>query len=101
MRWRIYYDDGTTFGSDDGTPFDAPSAGVVIVAQRLPGQDRELMHGKDYFYWREDIGWNGCDLGGLWDYLLLSRGPKAVLAGRSIRTDAFWRIVGTASGEPL
>lgn len=101
MKWRIYYGDGAVFSHTMGSPFDAPSADVQIISQELDGLDRELMHGKDYYYWREDIGWNGCDLGGLWDYLLLSRGPKAVLMGRSIRTDTFWKIVGRAAEEPL
>lgn len=100
MRWRIYYAD-STFSHADGFPFDAPPTGVQVIVQQLDGQAREMTHGKDYYYWRGDIGWNGCDIGGLWDYLLIGTGPKYVLAGRSIRTDDFWRIVGRASEEPL
>jgi hypothetical protein len=99
--WRIYYGDGSTFSHEDGSPFAAPPAGVQVVSQQLDGQERELMHGKDYYYWRDDIGWNGCDLGGLWDYLLIGTGPKYVLAGRSVRNDVFWSIVGKAAKEPL
>lgn len=98
IRWRIYYADGSTY---EGDPFMAPPAGVQVIAQRVDGQDRAIMHGKDYYFWREGLGWNGCDMGGLWDYLLIGTGPKYVLAGRSIRTDDFWQLVGEAAKEPL
>ena len=35
--WRIWYTDGTTFGSQDGDPVDAPGIGVVLISQYLDG----------------------------------------------------------------
>ena len=31
VGWRIYYGDGTTFTSKQGTPADAPNSGVQVV----------------------------------------------------------------------
>lgn len=105
MRWRIYYADGSTFSDRDGTPFEAPPAGAIVVAvEAANAQGFTLDHGdanKGNFYWRPDVGWQCCDMAGLWDYLLLYRGPKAVLLGRSLRDSDFWAIIARAGKEGL
>lgn len=97
MKWRIYYGDGTTFSDRDGSPFQAPPAGVIVIAFEDNGKTK-LAHSKDYYLWRED-GWYVADMGGLWDYLLIGTGPKYVLAGRTIKTQDYWDIVGRAGKE--
>jgi len=97
MKWRIYYGDGTAFSDRDGSPFQAPPAGVIVIAF-TEGEKTKLAHSKDYYLWRED-GWYQADMGGLWGYLLLSTGPKYVLAGRTIRTDEYLKIVSRAVRE--
>jgi hypothetical protein len=46
--WRIYYDDGRIFTSDDG-PFDsAPPDGVLFILQKH-GDRIETISGADYY----------------------------------------------------
>ena len=46
--FRIYYDDSTTFDSDDGQFQDAPSDGVICVVVRR-GDITEFLSGSDYY----------------------------------------------------
>ena len=94
INWRIYYGDGTSYSNEDGDPFYAPSSNVQVVVQ-----DGKLQRGKDAYYWKPEMGWNGCDVLGLHDYLYQYIGPKAVLLGRSIRDDDFWETVKRAGKE--
>lgn len=48
MDWRIYYDDGSTFDSDDGAFHDAPSDGVICVVRR-DGEKVEFLSGADFY----------------------------------------------------
>ena len=103
MRWKIYYGDGSTYSDRDGSPFYAPSINVQVIARELASSPTgfSLMHGKDAYFWRENLGWNGCDQAGLWDYLLNTIGPKQVIFGRSIRDDVYWATVERASREGI
>ncbi len=98
-KFRIYYDDGSTYSSD---PYFAPSTGVQVVIQenitRSVGFD--LFCGKDAYYWK-DGRWFQCDIPGMWDYLFMYVGPKAVLFGRTIQDDDFWNMVTHAKNEGL
>ena len=96
MRWKIFYADESTYSHLDGSPFDAPSVGVEVVKL-----EERTMHGKDAYYWKDELAWVGCDIPGLWDYLMFHRGPKAVLFGRTIRDDLFWSIVAQATKDTL
>ena len=100
MRYRLYYGDGSTYSGD---PHFAPPANVQVVACEdiTTPTGFNLRHGLDAYYWREDVGWQGCDTAGMWDYLMLHHGPKVVLFGRSLRDDDFWKIVSRASVEGL
>ena len=48
--WRIYYDDGVVFTSDDGPFEEAPPDGVLFVLQRRVGTDVvNTLSGADYY----------------------------------------------------
>lgn len=53
MNWRLYYDDGTTFGSEDGSWSDAPSDGVQYITVR-DGDRAEILSGGDYYFQFDD-----------------------------------------------
>jgi hypothetical protein len=53
MTWRIYYDDGRTFGSEDGEWMDAPSDGVQYVVVFYSNRT-EVFSGGDYYFRFED-----------------------------------------------
>jgi hypothetical protein len=83
--WRIYYDDGSTFDSDQGTPEEAPGRGVQGIAQTDEWVGRQFIEGTDYYLYRypdkdliysklkqpEHNGqWIGVDLYGVIDHLI-------------------------------
>lgn len=84
MRWRIYYGDGSTYSGD---PFLAPPTN----AQGVAFKDRSPVFGKSAYYWRDNDWW-ACDEAGMWDYLMMHIGPKAVVFGRTLRDDQFYDI---------
>lgn len=98
-KFRIYYDDGSTY---EGDPYLAPPPGVIIIAIEAPDERRGfiLTKGKDSYYYR-DGRWYGCDEGGFWDYMMIHIGPKAVVFGRTIRDDKYWKIIEKASKEGI
>lgn len=52
-QWKVYYDDGATFGSEDGAWADAPSEGVLAVVERIG--DRTTIHsGHDHYQLEHD-----------------------------------------------
>lgn len=100
MRWRVYYDDGSTFDGSD-SPWEAPANGVQALAFETKSEAHpfRVIHTKDAYYWR-DGAWYGCDIMGLWDYLMLYRGPKAVLFGRTMYRDVdFFALLERAKRE--
>jgi len=109
-NWRIYYGDGSTFDSEQGAPDKAPGLNVQAIVQRDPsphGVGRFVIHGGgqrpnrapiDYYCYDSEQGiWQGCDLFGLWDYLVRP-GWKRVLFGRTINDETYQRII-TAAGD--
>jgi hypothetical protein len=95
--WRIYYEDGTTFGDADGAPHDAPGYGVQGVLQDPPG-DRKLIT-RDFYLYREDYGcWIEVDRDGLIDHFVsAARHITACLAGRTV-PPAVWKTAMKAMG---
>ena len=98
MRWRVYYDSGATYSDEDGPLEDAPGEGVIVVAQVDDDVGRELLHGKDFYYF-ERGRWFGCDLYGLWDYLRRA-GWRKVLAGRNVEHRTYSALYERARVEP-
>lgn len=98
VSWRIYYDDGTTFDSDDGPPHLAPKRGVQAIVRDDPQTGFMVLEGHDHYWWEHDQ-WVGGDKYGFFDYLSRS-GRKVVLFGRSIRREEYERIVNEARNDP-
>jgi hypothetical protein len=62
--WRIYYDDGKIFTSNDGEWAEAPLDGVLFVLQKI-GDRVVTQSGADYYYLIDgDVAGTG-DLGPL------------------------------------
>lgn len=99
-RYRIYYGDGSTY---DGDPFLAPQTNVQVVLTESTAavQGFTLACKHDRYYWNGTV-WTPCDEAGMWDYLLMYRGPKALLFGRTtVRDEDFWATVTRARREGL
>jgi len=67
--WRLYYEDGSTFSSDDGPPWQSPAWGCVLVTQKVPG-DESLHLSFPHYLHRTDLDqWINVDDAGLIDQL--------------------------------
>ena len=87
MKWRIYYDDETTYESD---PYEAPSRGVLCILDAHG--EWHIDENYDYYVWqfRED-GWTGVDWFGMLDYLM-EKGARKVVFGRTVANDIYNRV---------
>ena len=100
MTWKIYYDDGSTFSNEDGSPYEAPGLGVQIVAVENEKVGRVIYSMND-FYWYDTKNdcWYGGEKFGLFDYLS-STGMKKVVFGRYILNSEFEKIYKVAIDDP-
>lgn len=101
VNWIVFYDDGRSFSSDDGSPERADPWGVICVVSRSREHGRTLWVGKDYFWWDEDAEWVCGDFAGLLDYLTRRPyAPKIVLVGRGRAATRFHDICKRALADP-
>lgn len=63
MRWRLYYDDGSTYGSEDGPWELAPADGVLFAVEWVDDQKR-IYSGHDFYLNDGGLGYTD-DLGPL------------------------------------
>lgn len=97
MKWRIWYDDGSTFSNEDGRPQDAPGRGLICIVQVDERTGRRRLTG-DYYVWM--LGrWFSVDLFGLWDYLS-KQGMKVVKFGRFASYTRYAEICRRADSDP-
>lgn len=101
-EWRIYYADGSTY---DGVVERAPGDGVVGIVRRdvdpadFPYTNgRELLYGKDHYWWSVDR-WLGGDSYGRDDYLR-QPGWKKVIAGRTLPRVQFESVKQRMETDP-
>lgn len=99
LRWRIYYDDGPTFSSEDGDPVDAPAYGVICIVACDPAVNRIILNGWDWYYYDGQEWWGG-DIYGLLDRLCHRIPTFAVCQGRTVRNEDYGRIMGLADKDP-
>ena len=94
FAWKLVYDDGSSFTSEDGAPNDSPPWGAVAVAQPEV-ENRDLIWGADFLLYRSDLGfWTGHDLVGLVDQAThFSPSIVAVRPGREMNLRDLKKIV--------
>ena len=95
--WRIWYDNGTTYGSDSGQPQDAPGLGVICIVQESERTGRVKLSGADYYIWNEGQ-WFRADIFGLWDHLA-GKGWKKVVFGRTVDREQYNQIMRWAEQD--
>lgn len=99
MRWKVYYGDGSTFSSEDGTPEECPTRGVQVVAQEDEDHGKILLTSDDYYWWDgERESWFCGDRFGLYDYLCRP-GWKKVLFGRTLTDEEYEEVHSRAIGD--
>lgn len=102
MRWKIFYDNGSTFTDVDGKPFDAPKRGVIAITVQDGEHGRALCRDNDFYIWNVYDGnelWQGVDWFGLWDYLV-DPGVKIVLFGRTIGNKEYRNLINKVVNDP-
>lgn len=92
VGWIVWYDDGSSFSSLEGSPQDAPRIGVICICERSQEHGRIIWVGHDYYWWHDDGVWVGGDASGLNDYLDQPGAYKVRLKGRSVPATRHHRI---------
>ena len=98
--WIVFYDDGTTFSNKDGTPCQAPPAGVIVLLQTDADGKNVLYTQRDYYCWewRDKNEWVICDQAGYDDYRYNHTGEyKSTLFGRWTTNENYERIWNEAN----
>ena len=98
--WRIYYDDGSTFDSDQGEPHEAPSQGFICAVGYDELGDRYIMHGWDHYCFDQASQqfW-GMDLMGVFDRLRRNV-LFAYKEGRTVTKSEWQAIMSRAHEDP-
>lgn len=96
MDWKIFYEDGSTYSSDDGPPETAPALGVQVIVQEDLDTGRYNQSGSDYYVFRDGRWW-GVDIFGLFDFLI-HHAP--VTFGRTIANKDYLEIYYQAEADP-
>ena len=86
--WVIVYEDGSVFSNEDGDPWLAPRAGVMVVLREDEKVDVLAEEsGAGYWVWKDDT-WVGVDEGGVWDYRYHHmEQPHVVIYGRMLKDE--------------
>jgi hypothetical protein len=79
-KWKIYYGDGSTYSSSDGSPFDAPAHNVQIISMERDDGSAPPTWGHDLYRW-DGKRWVGCNWQDLGQYFAFHKGPQKVLMG--------------------
>jgi len=97
--WKIWYDDGSTFSSEDGNPEDAPIDGVQAILQWLHYGNYEIIPSSDYYWWLDDR-WVFGDITGLERFLRKrSQVMTIIIYGRWASSAMFQQIQKEVHGE--
>lgn len=91
-KWKIYYDNETTFSSEDGSPEDAPGYGVLAITQ---DKESTVLCSQDFYIYRTDYDcWIEVHIEGLIDHIVTSaHNVRAVKAGRTVPLSVFKKVL--------
>ncbi len=97
--WKIFYNDGTTFSSDDGIPTASPSVGVVCIIQPNIMLGREIINRFPCYFWDGRL-WKGSSFYQVFDALLNRQTVEAFIEGFIPQRDDFRTIWEAAFDDP-
>jgi hypothetical protein len=108
IKWRIYYDNGSTFDNTQGKPWEAPGRGVVCIVQIDPSPrnksvNTQVLVGHAYYWFHVEWGyWLHSDIYGIIDLLTNDRDRSvcAVKMGRWLDYLVFEDIMERAYHDP-
>lgn len=96
MEWKIYYGDGSTFSSEQGSPEDAPGYDVQAIVYYHAEVGRVVIYNRGY-YVRNDDGWFGVDMFGALDQMVAKGHLKT---GRTLLDETYKAIIEKAKTDP-
>jgi hypothetical protein len=92
-RWVIWYDDFSSFSSDDGEPWEAPRDGVICIAIADRGCGRYVLGEIDWYCWHfEDSKWVPHNRSGMQQYLRKPGKEKVVVEGYWVEKQRYTKI---------
>jgi hypothetical protein len=108
MKWRIYYDDDTTFDNSQGEPWEAPGRGIICVVQIDPSPlmhsvNTQILQGHPFYWYHRGWGyWLHSDRDGFIDQLTNDRKNEvcAIKMGRWVDFHHYREIVDKARSDP-
>lgn len=101
--WIIYYDDESTFSSDDGPPDKAPKEGVQVISNAHQATGKLLWHSAEAYCWHVEGEWVPHSEIGLRRYLTMSeqgKEPGIYILGYTIPYFRFQKIYTAAVDDP-
>lgn len=103
-EWIIFYEDGSTFSSDDGDPGDAPQDGVIVVAYQSDKAGRVLRHSAEFYAWHQLSGgrgeWVPHTKVGLKYYLSKEDEPGIYVNGYAVPDERWQQVYQQALDDP-
>lgn len=90
-KWKLWYEDGRSFSSLDGEPWESPEWGVALVVQTNHPQ-QIVAHSLEYYYHRTDLDmWCDADPIGMIDQMVTyGHLIDCVRVGRWVRPQSKW-----------
>lgn len=99
-NWKIFYDDGSTFSSEEGSPESAPAYGFICAIGYDETGARYIMHGWDHYHYDIDSQqWWGMDIFGLMDRLTRNK-VHAYKQGRTVTKTIYSELMSKAHHDP-
>lgn len=81
------------FGSDQGTPWEAPRTGVLFIAQLDPARDWEWLSTNSAFYYEEAVrGWGVAKEATMHQHMMRAHHPL-ILYGQMVTKDDFSSMI--------
>ena len=102
IAWIVFYDDGSSFTSEDGAPERAPKDGVQIVAVRDIKTGVQWISGNDHYCWQGGT-WVGHNREVIRHYRIRCQQkgePAVILNGYGLPDEDWYRIANTAYSDP-
>ena len=102
IKWIVFYDDGSSFTSEEGEPWDAPRVGVEAIAIVDISCGVYAIGDLDFYCWHfEDNGyWMNHNERGMLQYLAKPGKEKVVLQGYAINRAKWANIKVNAVRDP-
>lgn len=101
VEWIVFYDDDSTFSSEDGPPGKAPRDGVQCIAVSDISCGHYVLAEQNWYCWHfEDDCWNPHDESGMHQYLRKPGILKVVLHGFWIKRERYAAMRSKAAKDP-